>query len=348
MVFGQAAQWQGLAKALHRLGHRVILFEQGSTAPAERLPGIELLRYPSWQAVGHKAAIHLADADAAIVTSSCPNAALASDTVLSSPTRVRCYYDLDAGITLDLLRSGKKAGDMPEGGLADFDVVLSSTGGLALAGLKTLAGARHVAPLYPCVDPEAFRPSTPETSIRANLSYLATDQSTLRRVLEDLFLEPARRRPDLRFVLSGLDPKDDDPETEHVVRLPRVPAAGHAAFYSSSQLTLHLTPAPVAEMGYCPSPGLFEAAACGATVISDEWEGLDYFFDPGREILVARTTGHVMDALAMSTGALARIARAGRERVLAMHSADRRALDLENILEAAVSLPVEQAGTARE
>ena len=41
-----------------------------------------------------------------------------------------------------------------------------------------------------------------------------------------------------------------------------------------------------------------------------------------------------------------RIARAGRERVLAAHTADRRALDLENILEAAVSLPVEEARAA--
>ena len=63
---------------------------------------------------------------------------------------------------------------------------------------------------------------------------------------------------------------------------------------------------------------------------------------------MARTTGHVMDALAMSDEALARIARAGRERVLAAHTADRRALDLENILEAAVSLPVEPAGAARQ
>jgi spore maturation protein CgeB len=101
-------------------------------------------------------------------------------------------------------------------------------------------------------------------------------------------------------------------------------------------------------MGYCPSGRLFEAAACGVPIISDEWDGLDYFFEPGREIIVARTTSHVMDALAMPDEALARIARAGRERVLAAHTADRRALDLENILEAAVSLPVEPAGAARQ
>jgi spore maturation protein CgeB len=99
-------------------------------------------------------------------------------------------------------------------------------------------------------------------------------------------------------------------------------------------------------MGYCPSGRLFEAAACGIPILSDEWEGIEYFFEPGREILIARTTGHVMDALAMPPEKLALIARAGRERVLAAHTAARRALELENILEAAVSLPVETAGGA--
>jgi spore maturation protein CgeB len=98
-------------------------------------------------------------------------------------------------------------------------------------------------------------------------------------------------------------------------------------------------------MGYCPSSRLFEAAACGVPILSDEWEGLDFFFEPGLEILVARTTGHVMDALAKSPEELQKIGRAGRERALEAHTARRRALELENILEAAVTLPV---GTARE
>src|SRR6185437_13107334 len=109
----------------------------------------------------------------------------------------------------------------------------------------------------------------------------------------------------------------------------------------SSRLTLSVTRRPMALNGWCPSGRLFEAAACGVPVLSDEWEGLDFFFEPSREILVARTTGHVMDALAMSDEQLGRIARAGRERALAAHTADRRALELENILEAAVSVPME-------
>lgn len=310
--------------------------------------------YESWPKVRQKAEQHLTDADAAIVASSCPDAIEASKEVLGSPVRVRCYYDLNPGVTLDRLRSGQRPDYIPPEGLAPFDLVLTSAGGRALAELKTQLGARHVAPLYGCIDPQVHRPVAAEERFRCDLSCFGTYTEDLRAVLQDLLLEPARRRPELRFVVSGWNYPADFPWLENTLFRGYVPPEEHAAFYSSSRMTLCLTRRATAELGYCPSERMFEAAACGVPILSDEWDGLDYFFEPGREILVARTTAHVMDALAMGEEALARIARAGRQRALASHTAARRALELENILEAAVSLPVEMAaghtdpGAARE
>ncbi len=350
---GHATLWRGLIKGLHRLGHRVVFFEHDTPFYRRhrdllQLPGGELVLYSTWDDIRGQAAAHLADADVGMVTSYCPDAALACDAVLSSPARVRCFYDLDTGVTLDRLNSGQRVEYIPEGGLVDFDLVLSYIGGLALSELKTRLGARHVAPLYGSVDPEIHHPAPPEARFRADLSYLGTYAADRQQALEDLFIEPARRQPDLRFVLGGPQYPADFPWTPNLFYIPHVPPDQHPAFYCSSRLSLSVTRGPMAAMGYCPSGRLFEAAACGVPILSDEWDGLDYFFEPGREIIVARTTNHVMDALAMSDEALARIACAGRERVLAAHTADRRALDLENILEAAVSLPVEPAGAARE
>jgi len=350
---GHATLWRGLIKGLHRLGHRVIFFEHDTPFYARHrdlreVPGGELILYSSWDDIRGRAAAHLGDADVAMVTSYCPDAAVASDAVLSSPARVRCFYDLDTGVTLDRLGAGQTVDYIPEGGLKDFDLVLSYTGGLALAELKTCLGARHVAPLYGSVDPEVHHPAPPEERFRADLSYLGTYAADRQRAIEDLLIEPARRRPDLRFMIAGPQYPGEFPWTPNLFFIPHVPPNEHPAFYCSSRLSLSVTRGPMARMGYCPSGRLFEAAACGVPIVSDEWDGLDYFFEPGREIIVARTTGHVMDGLAMSDEALGRIARAGRERVLAMHTADRRALDLENILEAAVSLPVEPAGAARQ
>jgi spore maturation protein CgeB len=349
---GHATLWRGLIKALGRRGHRVTFFERDTPFYAkhrdiDRLEGGELILYSDWEEIRREAARQLADSDAAIVTSYCPDALAASEAVLSSAARVRCFYDLDTGVTLERVRNGERVEYLPANGLADFDLALSYTGGLALGQLKSLTGARHVAPLYGSVDPESHRPVPKDERFRSDFSYLGTYAPDRQQALEDFFVEPARRRPDLRFVLGGPQYPSEFPWTENLFFIPHVPPQDHAAFYCSSRLTLSVTRPPMAQMGYCPSGRLFEAAACGVPIVSDEWEGLDYFFEPGREMLVARTTGHVMDALAMSDEQLGRIARAGRERVLAAHTAERRAMELESILDAAISLPVE-AGAARE
>jgi spore maturation protein CgeB len=341
--------WRGLIKALGKLGHHTVFFERDTDFYAQHrdlreLPGGELVLYGSFHDIRRQVAKQLSEADAAIVTSYCPDALEASDRLLNSPARVRCFYDLDTGVTLERVRSGGPVDYIPRQGLGDFDLVLSYTGGQALTELKTRLGARHVAPLYGCVDPEVHHPAPIEDRFRADLSYLGTYSADRQAALDDLFLEPARRRTDLRFVMVGPQHASEVSQLENVAAIPHVPPAEHPAFYSSSRLSLSVTRSNMAEIGYCPSSRLFEAAACGAPVLSDEWDGLDYFFEPSREILVARTTGHVMDALAMPPEALARIGKAGRDRVLAMHTANRRALEMENILEAAVSLPVEQAG----
>ena len=104
---------------------------------------------------------------------------------------------------------------------------------------------------------------------------------------------------------------------------------------------MNVTRRAMAEMGYCPSGRLFEAAACGTPILSDWWEGLDQFFEFGREILLARTTDEAVAALEMSPEEITRIAQAARERTLAEHTADCRALDLEHALESVSSRQIE-------
>jgi spore maturation protein CgeB len=341
-----AAMWPALIRELHTLGHRVVFFERAA-GKSRRLEGADLFDYPEWKWVRAIAAEHLADADAAIVTSACADVAEATRAVLGSNVRVHCFYDLDPAATLGLQPSRAQQHFTPPGGMGGFDVVLSDTGGRALAGLKSQQRARHVVPFYGCVDPDACREVQPEERYRADVSYLGEWVDQLQAELEALFLEPARRRPDLRFTV-GSPRQALWAAPANVTFLPTVPPGDHARFFSSSRLTLSIANPAAAEMGYCPSVQIFEAAGCGVPVLTDEWDGLDYFFEAGREILVARTTGHVMDALAFPAERLSEIGRAGRERVLSAHTAARRALDLENILEAAISLPVEQTEAGRE
>ncbi|MFL5537727.1 MAG: glycosyltransferase [Longimicrobiaceae bacterium] len=338
---GHATLWRGLIKALVRRGHRVVFFERdvpyyAGARDLWEIPGGELVLYPSWDEVLPYARSHLADADVAMVTSYCPDGVAAAEVVLDSPAQLRTFYDLDTPVTLDGLKRGRPVPYLPPDGLAGFDLVLSFTGGEALAQLRETLGARRAAPLYGHVDPDVHRPVPPLPGPRADLSYLGTYAEDRQAALEALFIEPARRMPGRRFLIAGAQYPHDFPWTGNVYFQRHLPPAEHPAFFCSSALTLNVTRRAMAEMGFCPSGRLFEAAACGVPILSDAWTGLDAFFAPGGEILTASTTEEAMAAVSLPADELARIARNARERTLAAHTSERRAAELEALLEAAL------------
>jgi spore maturation protein CgeB len=213
-------------------------------------------------------------------------------------------------------------------------LALSYTGGASLEALRDRLHARVAVPLYGSVDPAVHRPVPPDPSFRADLSYLGTYAADRQDALDRLFLEPARRLARRRFVLGGSQYPADFPWTPNIFYLRHVAPDGHAAFFSSSRLTLNVTRAAMAATGYCPSGRLFEAAACGTPILSDAWPGLDKFFAGGREIIVAATTDEAVAAVELPDADLRAIARRARERTLDEHTADCRAAELEAILDA--------------
>ncbi len=339
---GHATLWRGLCRALGARGHRVVFFERdvpyyASHRDLAEMPGAgRLMLYPTWEAARGAARAETADADVAIVTSYCPDGVDATALVLDSAAKARVFYDLDTPITLERLRRGEQVPYLPSGGLGDFDLVLSYTGGAALDALTAQLGAKRVTPLYGSVDPSVHHPVRPRPQYAADLSYLGTYAEDRQQALAMLFVEPARRRPDRRFVIGGAQYPQEFPWAPNIWFVRHLPPAEHPAFYSSSRVTLNVTRAAMAEMGFCPSGRLFEAAACGAPVLSDSWAGLEQFFIPGEEILVAASADEATAALDLSDEELARIGRAARERALACHTAERRAEELEDALDAAL------------
>lgn len=334
---GHATIWRGLCRALARRGHRIVFFERdvpyyASHRDLTGLPGIELVLYPDWDEVLPCARKHLADADAGMVTSYCPDGIVSSELVLSSRVPLRTFYDLDTPVTLKSLAEGRPVEYIGPWGLGDFDLVLSYTGGVALDALRTRLGARRVAPLYGSADPAAHRPVPADETYRADLSYLGTYAEDRQELLQSLFIEASKRLPRRRFLIGGSLYPDTFPWTRNIHYVRHVPPPDHPAFYCSSSFTLNVTRRAMADMGYCPSGRLFEAAACGTPLVSDEWEGLDRFFAPGEEIVVAHTTGEVVETLTMPEEQRGRIAAAARERALSEHTAEHRARELEGIL----------------
>ncbi|HJU09972.1 MAG TPA: glycosyltransferase [Candidatus Binataceae bacterium] len=336
---GHATVWRSLLSALSKRGYHIVFFEADVPYYAEHrdLPEpsfAKLHLYSSWRSIADKAKLELADADVAIVSSYCADAVAASQIVLSSRARARVFYDLDTPVTLRQLSSDCPPPYLPAHGLADFDLVLSFTGGPALDELRSRLGAQRVSPLYGSVDPCTYHPVGPVAQYRCDLSYLGTFAADRQTALERLFVTTAEYLPNCRFVLAGALYPLDFPWKPNLWHVPHVPPRDHAQLYCSSRATLNVTRAAMATMGYCPSGRLFEAAACGTLMLSDDWAGMDQFFTRGTEILIVNNADDVIAALSLSEREQLRIAREARERVLEFHIGHKRALEFESAVAA--------------
>lgn len=336
---GHAVLWRALIRGLAAQGHWTVFFERDVPYYADNrdltdLEGGGLLVYRDWADAAAAARRELRDADAAIVTSYCPDALAAADLISGFPVQ-RVFYDLDSPVTLARLAAGESVEYIGPDGLAPFDLVLSYAGGTALAALRERLGARNVAPLYGCVDPERYRPAPRPAGPRAALSYLGTYAADRQQELDQLFLEPAQQLPNRRFVIGGAQYPRDFPWRPNIFFERHVPPAQHPSFYAAARATLNITRAAMAGCGWCPSGRLFEAAACATPILSDWWDGIDDFFVTGSEILIVRETADVLAALDLGDDELRRIGLAGQARVLAEHTARHRAAELAALLVAA-------------
>lgn len=342
-----AAFWRGVLTALAGDGHEAVFFERatpyfaGHRDPV-RHAGYEVIVYPSWSDVLPRARRAVAQADVAIVTSCQADAAAATELVLAAG-RTRIFYDLDAPATFQRLDRGELVSWIPPGGLGELDLVLSVTGGAALERFRGELGARRVAPLFGCADPEVFGQRRSASSPGCDVSCLATPAYPEPSRCEELLLDVAARSPGRRFVLGGVARPEGWTRPSNVAVVAEVASAERADFYGGSRLTLDGSASAALDDGFCPSIGLFEAAACGVPIVSAGWRGIEAFFTPSDEILVARDADDVLAMLELSPECLRALGRRARERVLAEHTSRHRAREL---VELARAMPTGRASAA--
>jgi spore maturation protein CgeB len=337
---GHATLWRGLCKALTHMGHKIEFFERDVPYYAahrdlqDQAYG-DLVLYEDWDAVRWQAARSMREADAIFVTSYCPDACAASELAHETARGLRVFYDLDTPVTLARLEAGEMVDYVGACGLRDFDLVLSFTGGGALDALRERLGAPQAEALYGHVDPDVHRRVPAQERYAGALSYLGTYADDRQTALEELLVKPARGCPSAKFVIGGAQYPASFPWSPNIYFVRHLPPSEHAAFFSSSRLTLNITRRSMAAMGWCPSGRLFEAAACGTALISDPWDGLDAFFRPGAEILIAQEEGDVRAFLDLSDVEIERLGAAACDRVLTQHTSAHRAQELCALLERA-------------
>jgi len=266
----------------------------------------------------------IADADAVIVGSYVPEGVAVGDYVQTIASGVTAFYDIDTPITLAKLARGDFEYLAPAS-IPGYDLYLSFTGGPTLELIERSYGSPAARALYCSVDAGAYRPLAIEK--RWDLSYLGTYSDDRQPTLERLLIDTARRMPDRRFAVAGPQYPDGIAWPANVERIDHLPPSEHAAFYSASRFALNVTRADMIAAGWSPSVRLFEAAACGTPIISDVWNGIESVLVPGREIILATSADEVATALDSDAEA---IGAAARRRVLAAHTADHRAAELEH------------------
>lgn len=329
---GHATCYRGLVRALARQGHRVLFLERDVPWYADNrdLPkppyGTTRL-YRSLDELRTKYRARLRAADLVIVGSYVPEGVAVGTWALETAPGIVAFYDIDTPVTLAKLDRGDYEYLTPEL-IARYDLYLSFTGGPILKRLEQHFGSPMARPLYCAFDPELYYPEPCGTQY--DLGYMGTYSVDRQPTLERLLMRPASQSGRMQFVVAGPQYPKEIRWPRNVKRIEHLPPANHRQFYCSQRFTLNVTRRDMIEAGYSPSVRLFEAAACGTPIISDWWTGLDDFFTPGEEILVAHSPADVVRHLqTLQEGERQQLAERARARVLREHTCEHRARELE-------------------
>ena len=339
---GAATYYRGLLKAIAALGHEIAFYEPDAFSRQQHRdipdPGwAEVVVYPA-TSDGWKAALDRAARTADLLVKASGvgvfDAELEAAVIDAAPARaIVAFWDVDAPATLDAVNRNPMH---PFRKLVPrYDLVLTYGGGPPVVSAYRALGAQVCVPIYNAVDPQCHHPAAPVPSFACDLSFLGNRLPDREARVDEFFITPALELSNRRFLLGGAgwEGKDLPP---NIIYAGHVGTESHNAFFCSGLATLNINRDSMARYGFSPPTRVFEAAGAGACVITDQWPGIELFFEPGMELVTAGSGAEVAAILAGLTPQQAkRIGNAARERVTAAHTYAHRARQVANVLDIA-------------
>lgn len=336
---GAATYYRGIVRALHGRGHHVTFFEPDAwDRQAHRdIPD------PDWAEVvvyegldGLRDALRRArDFDVVVKASGVGifDELLEREVLtLQAPSRRIVFWDVDAPATLARLRDDPA--DPFRALVPRYDAVLTYGGGPPVVAAYRALGARVCVPVYNAHDPDTHHPVPPDPRFRGTFAFLGNRLPDREARVRRFFFEVAEALPDAIFLLGG-NGWGDVRLPANVLWLGHVYTRDHNALNCTPRAVLNISRDSMASMGWSPATRVFEAAAAGACVVTDAWEGIDHFFAPGREILVASSGEEVVEQLrTLDRERSRRIGEAARARALAEHTYAHRVQQVEAVFDA--------------
>lgn len=332
-----ATYYRGIIRQLHQYGHRVTFYEPDISSRRQHcdLPEQEwasVVVYPANEDGVYQA---LAEVDAAHLIIKVSNVGICDELLEAAVLELQdehtqvLFWDVNAPVTLERLASDPA--DPFYDHIARYDLILTSAGGSIVERYKAL-GARDCVPIFSAFDPQSFYPVAPDPRFQGALGFLEDYRPGYEAQVEEFFLKPAATLLSQRFLLGGTGWNE--------MSLPaNVRYVGHVqtedlnAFNGSPLAILSVSPIGSERYGFSPPARFFEAGGAGVCMISDAWEGIARFLEPGHEILVAKDGDDVVEYLNNLTVVRAHeIGQAARARILAEHTYAHRAEGLEAVL----------------
>lgn len=348
---GAATYYRGIYKNLSALGHEVTFAEpdiygRQQNRDTDQITYAEVVVYEAPRQVDSLLA-RACDADLVIKHSGVG----ADDELLeagvlecrSSETRV-AFWDVDAPATL--ARVEENARDPFRKLIPEYDFVFTYGGGPPVVGRYTRLGARNCYPIYNAVDPETHYPVAADPALQCDLVFVGHRLPDRERRVEDFFLGAAAIAPEFSFVLGG-EGWAGKPMPANVRWIGHVATGAHNRVNCAARMVLNINRDSMAQTGFSPPTRVFEAAGAGACLITDAWTGIETFFAPGSEILIASSAEDIVALLRNTTAQQAsQIGTRMRERALRDHTYALRAKQVNELLSSAASLkrPIDESG----
>lgn len=336
---GAATYYRGILRALAARGHRITFhepdaYDRQKHRDIEDPPWARVVVYSGTDPAEPRRLVEQARSADVVVKASgvgvFDELLEAEVAALDRPGLTTIFWDVDAPATLERVRAAPS--DPFRAQIPRFNLVFTYGGGDPVVRGYEALGARRCAPIYNALDPETHLEVAPDPRFHCDFALLANRLPDRERRVEEFFLRPAAALPGLRFLLggSGWQDKVMPPNVRYVGH---VYTADHNAFNASARAVLNVARDSMASVGFSPATRVFEAAGAAACLVTDAWEGIELFLEPGREVLVARSGDDVAEILRTLTPERARaIGRAAKQRVLAGHTYAERARQVEALL----------------
>lgn len=335
---GAATYYRGLLGALAGLGHTITFYEpdafdRQAHRDIDPPAWARSVVYPATADAVRDVLAQAARADVVMKASGVgvfDTELLAGILQHARPGAVTCFMDVDAPATLATVQADPS--DPMHAALRGLDLVLTYGGGPPVVDAYTRLGARRCVPIYNALDPATHHPVPAEPRFAADLAFLANRLPDREARVEAFFLDAAARLPGTSFLLGG-NGWHGKSMPGNVRAIGHVGTADHNAFNCSAHAVLNVARDSMAAVGFSPATRVFEAAGAGACLITDAWEGIELFLQPGTEVLVARDGADVAEHVRTLTPARARaIGTAARARILDGHTYAQRAVILDALL----------------